>query len=376
MNGDKRVAIYAPYIYPWMVHISELISGFEGVSECRFFSTGIYGNYPWEEYMLRTNVYRRFSVLSENIGHPALFIDFRRYSADYAILFACESVNTQFLMRVSKRASHLLVVEENSERAHRGLKGLLGYFKKIAVNSGYRRCGILVAESKRSSEYLSRLGISEDKIVVIPHGADIDKYRPREKDRGMLSRMGINEDKIVINYMGEFSEYKGGEYIAECALSKSFEERDMNVVFIFPNFGNLYDRYSARLGKCKHVRIRGKMTENEVVSLYSISDITVVPSKLMVGDSSDRSPNALIEGMCCGNAVIGTDVGGIPDIMGDAGVLVEPNNVKALEEAIVRLVSDRRLLAKYKRVSRERAEEKLDNRKYARRLFSLLEEGK
>ncbi|MEM2900833.1 MAG: glycosyltransferase family 4 protein [Thermoplasmata archaeon] len=256
----------------------------------------------------------------------------------------------------------------------KGLKRLLGYFKNLAVISSYKKCPRLVAESKRSCDYLTRLGLSRDKIVVLPHGADIEKYKPREKDRSMLSRMQISQDAVVINYMGEFSEYKGGEYIAECALSKSFEDR--NVIFIFPNFGELYSRYSARLGNCKHVRIRGKMSEGEIIALYSISDITVVPSKLMHGDSSDRSPNALIEGMCCGNAVIGTDVGGIPDIMGDAGILVEPNNVKALEDAILKLITDKGLLERYKRVARKQAEEKLDNRKYARKIFSLFEEVK
>ncbi len=368
----KKIALYAPYIYPWMTHLSETLSAIEGISESRFFSTGIYGNYPWEDYVSKACSYRRISVFSENIAHPRLFSDFRKYSPDYAIFFAAETLNTALLVKLRKNARVLLVVEENSERSYQGLKRLLALMKSRIVISTYRASPVLLAESSRGRDYLLRLGLPCENVVVMPHGADIERFRPRKKDERMLSMLRIPKDALVVNFMGEFSEYKGGEYIAECALCNAF--KDKNVIFIFPNFGPLYDKYATRLSRCPRVRLRGKLSEECILSLYSISDVTVVPSKKMENDSSDRSPNALIEGMCCGNAVVATDVGGIPDIVGDAGILVKPNDAKALEDAIASLL-DYNLLTRLKSAARERAEGALDNRKYARALVSLLAGG-
>jgi glycosyltransferase involved in cell wall biosynthesis len=105
--------------------------------------------------------------------------------------------------------------------------------------------------------------------------------------------------------------------------------------------------------------------------LYNLCDIVVVPSKLCDAGSSDRSPNSLIEAMACGKAVIGTAVGGIPTIMDQAGLLIQPNDPAAIVQAISQLIVDTQLRETLGKEARTRAVTTLNNHVYARRIFEL-----
>ena len=67
---------------------------------------------------------------------------------------------------------------------------------------------------------------------------------------------------------------------------------------------------------------------------------------------------ALVEARALGVPVVGTDVGGIPSVVGDdeAGRLVPPDDVPALAAALIELGRDARVRAKLAEVARERAE--------------------
>jgi len=55
--------------------------------------------------------------------------------------------------------------------------------------------------------------------------------------------------------------------------------------------------------------------------------------------------NVFLEGQACGTPVIGTNVGGIPDIIQDGfnGLLIQPKNSQAITEAIIKIFSDKNL---------------------------------
>ncbi len=63
---ESKVAMYAPFLYPWMLDLSYEIS--KRVKDIRYFTTGIYGNYPWKEYEQYAHTFRRYRLFSEIIG--------------------------------------------------------------------------------------------------------------------------------------------------------------------------------------------------------------------------------------------------------------------------------------------------------------------
>jgi glycosyltransferase involved in cell wall biosynthesis len=81
----------------------------------------------------------------------------------------------------------------------------------------------------------------------------------------------------------------------------------------------------------------------------------------------------LVEAMACGVAVIGSDSGAIPDVIGDAGLIVPEGNVDALAAALRRLTSTPALRADFAARGRARVLAEYTNDAVARRLAAFLE---
>jgi len=88
-----------------------------------------------------------------------------------------------------------------------------------------------------------------------------------------------------------------------------------------------------------NVKFLGKVPHEQVWRHLLSSSIFVLPSL------SEGLPRALLEAMACGLFIIASNVGGIPDVVRDGwnGILVDPNNPKALREAIERAMRDKRM---------------------------------
>jgi glycosyltransferase involved in cell wall biosynthesis len=134
----------------------------------------------------------------------------------------------------------------------------------------------------------------------------------------------------------------------------------------------VFVKYVDKLTALPNLYAYPPIDDEQMPELYNLADIVVVPSMRCPGTSSDRSPNSLTEAMACGKAVIGTEVGGIPLIMGSAGLLIAPNESNAIIEAISTLVGDVGLRIALGNKARERAVTELSNNVYARRILELL----
>jgi glycosyltransferase involved in cell wall biosynthesis len=87
------------------------------------------------------------------------------------------------------------------------------------------------------------------------------------------------------------------------------------------------------------IRFCGWLSEDKLREQYAEADVFVLPSW------SEGLPNAMIEAMAAGLAIIATPVGNIPDVIADgrSGLLVPPRDVVALHGALARLLADAEL---------------------------------
>jgi len=88
------------------------------------------------------------------------------------------------------------------------------------------------------------------------------------------------------------------------------------------------------LGIRDHVKIIDEIDTPELVNQYRLATIVVIPSVY----EGFGLPAA--EAMACGAPVISTTAGALPEVVGDAGVMVPPADVKALVHAISILLAD------------------------------------
>jgi glycosyltransferase involved in cell wall biosynthesis len=112
------------------------------------------------------------------------------------------------------------------------------------------------------------------------------------------------------------------------------------------------------------------LTAEEVVAALDASTLLVLPSR------SEGMGRVVIEAGCRARAVVGTRVGGIPDVVADCetGVLVPPADVDALAESLVRVLSDRGLAERLGAEGRIRVEPWIATpEEYARRVRELVD---
>ena len=93
----------------------------------------------------------------------------------------------------------------------------------------------------------------------------------------------------------------------------------------------------------------GLVPHEDLPAIYRMADLFLFPSKY------ESCPVALLEAMACGCPVVSSPVGGIPEVAGDAAILVDPNDPEAIAEAVYRVLTDEQLRQELSRRSLEQS---------------------
>jgi glycosyltransferase involved in cell wall biosynthesis len=116
------------------------------------------------------------------------------------------------------------------------------------------------------------------------------------------------------------------------------------------------------------VHFSGRLTREELAQRYSTAQIAVVPS-LYEGFGLPAA-----EAMACGTPVIATTGGALPEVVGDAGILVPPGNADALAASIKQLLYDKKAQQRMSEAGRKRVEEKFSWAQAARETLQIYQE--
>lgn len=103
------------------------------------------------------------------------------------------------------------------------------------------------------------------------------------------------------------------------------------------------------LGIKERVKFIGYVPEDELPFLYDLAEFMVYPS------FSEGFGMPVLEAMACGCPVITSNTSSLPEVVGDAGIMVDPHNIQELEDAIRRVVKDSNLRREMKKKGLERA---------------------
>lgn len=173
-------------------------------------------------------------------------------------------------------------------------------------------------------------GIDDDKVFVVPPGIDT----------GFFNCADQNTDfKVFFN--GTNAIRKG-----VFQLLKAWEELDIE--------GELVLHSGLTKPKVKNVRcITDWVTREELKNLYHESSVSVLPS------FEEGFAGTNFESMACGRPIIATNITGIEDVMTNykEGILIPPNNIKAIKEAILYFYENREELTRMGINARKKAEE-------------------
>jgi glycosyltransferase involved in cell wall biosynthesis len=120
----------------------------------------------------------------------------------------------------------------------------------------------------------------------------------------------------------------------------------------------------------------GRVSWTESLTTPEVALAMDEATALVLASRSEGLPRIVVEAFCRGRPVVGARAGGIPDIVidGDSGLLVEPEDVTALADALVRILSDRALAQRLGAGARRTADRWLATpEEYAQRVRELVD---
>lgn len=232
-------------------------------------------------------------------------------------------------------------------------------FSKWRINRVIKEVDLFLPLTQRAKEVLLLLGIPPEKIEVIPFGIDVNAFMPRAKDLSLIERFGFQKDDLVILFVGRIERTKG-VYELIYAAKKLLEDReltDKNIKFLLVGSGRRAKRrieqLVERLNIVPWVAIVDNLGYELMPKIHNLADIFVLPS-IPTKWWQEQFGMVLIESMACGKAVISTLSGSIPEVVGEAGILVQPSDHLSLYLALKRLILDQSLREELGRKGRER----------------------
>ncbi|MDJ0553991.1 MAG: glycosyltransferase family 4 protein [Microcoleaceae cyanobacterium MO_207.B10] len=184
-------------------------------------------------------------------------------------------------------------------------------------------------------------GIKDEKIQVVYNGINPDFFQPTANLSEVKNRFKIYPEQKVVSYIGRIDRPKGIEtLINACGLL--CQENRQNIKLLIAGIpvhhssrkaGEEYQRslqdLAVNLGIENHLEFLGHVSEPQ--SVYQVSDLTVIPSL-----NSEPFGRTIIESMSCGVPVLGSKIGGIPEILtGEfAQGLFQPGNAQELSSKL------------------------------------------
>jgi glycosyltransferase involved in cell wall biosynthesis len=210
--------------------------------------------------------------------------------------------------------------------------GLSAIHYKIALKLLSRHNNRVIVPSDFVRKELLRLTkISEENIDIVPLGYDSALFRPAGEDikQDFLGRHNMKGPFIL--FVGSLFPYK-------------------NIMTLVKAFMNIKDRIShsliiigkkevssERLPEDGRIQYLDYVRKDDMPRFYSYADLLVHPSFV------EGFGITILEAMACGTPVISSRGGSLPEIVGDAGILFDPEDGKALEEAILRVIHNKDL---------------------------------
>lgn len=224
-----------------------------------------------------------------------------------------------------------LVVTEHTDEQLRSSRKLQRLARRHAIGLD----AVTVIHAGLRDALSGMLGITPERVVVIPNGVDTTAFRPRPVDNTLRSRLGATAGQLLVGCVARLHRDKDHRTLLDAVgrLKRSGSAPEFRLALIGdgPEHPDLIALTSA-LGLRDQVRFLGD--RDDVDRLMPQLDLLVLSSR------TEGLPLVLLEAMACGIPCLATGVGGIPDLLRrGGGRLAPPENAPALAETLGALLA-------------------------------------
>ncbi len=226
-------------------------------------------------------------------------------------------------------------------------------YRRLMIEIG-RRAHAVISDSETSrNDVIRHLRIPPRRrpdVVAVPCGVDGERFSPSNAISSGTDS-GANRPRIVL-YVGRYDPYKNVVGLLH-ALRRVRECCPFPVKLRLagapdPRYPEVY-RTTQTLKLDAAVQWTGYLSEQDLVDAYRNADLLVLPSRY------EGFGLPVVEAMACGTPVVCSNRGSLPEVAGEAAVVVDPDVPGALAEAMTHVLSDNALRARLRKAGLQRA---------------------
>jgi glycosyltransferase involved in cell wall biosynthesis len=222
-----------------------------------------------------------------------------------------------------------------------------------ATADAVRQATRVLTLSFASARNIAQLGASADRIDVVPLGVDAAVFRPGLTGGRELVGARGEDDRPYIVSVASLARRKNLPMLRDAVARLARRGFPHRLVLVTQRSGDGTDPTAAlaelRSGDGRPPVIFQDVSENDLAAIVSGAAAFCMPS------SFEGFGLPSLEALACGVPVIVSDRGALPEVVADAGIIIEPT-VEGVEQALARVIEDQDLACSLREKGRQRAE--------------------
>ena len=201
--------------------------------------------------------------------------------------------------------------------------------------------------TERAKQALISENVDPSKIVVIPYGVDLTRFKPVKRP--------LNSRPLILT-------------VARLEKEKGMEDIEV-VAGSLPQYDFLVIGRGSYSPIGENIRT-SSVPYSEIHKVYQKADLFFFPSRTTM-TWEEQYGMALVEAMACGLPIVTTRSGAIPEVIGDVGIILKEQDVKEMSRNIFDLITNHDRLLNMSELSLARARKLYDSKNVAESLSSL-----
>jgi glycosyltransferase involved in cell wall biosynthesis len=222
--------------------------------------------------------------------------------------------------------------------------------QRVMLARAMRRATVVITCSEFSRrQILDLFDLEPDRVQSIPLGIDHERFRPGPAPDGLLDRLGVARPYILT--VGTMQPRKNLES-ALLAFERLASELPDHALVVAGARGwrdASILRRMAESAAAERIHFIGRISDEDLVGLYRSADCFLFTSRY---EGFGFPP---LEAMACGAPVVSSDRTSLPEVVGEAAVLVDPDDIDGIERAVAKVLASPEERAELSRRGRAQA---------------------
>jgi PEP-CTERM/exosortase A-associated glycosyltransferase len=202
-----------------------------------------------------------------------------------------------------------------------------------------RKADAVVGIARAILTDLENRGVSRDKLFYVSNGVDTSRFCPRDRDSELTTTLGL-DGTVVLGFIGTMFWWENLAWLVRAAIALRRKGAAFKMVIV----GDGSEAAEVRKviqenDAASHIHFIGRVPHDQIARYYSVIDVMVYPRR-SIRLTELVTPLKPLEAMALGKAVLGSDVGGIRELIEPevTGILFKAGDAGDFESQAVRLL--------------------------------------